>query len=129
MIVILSSLSSSSVNSQSQFITVLLLFVFVLAVTYFVTKYVANYQKLQGYNRNFEVIETLRVTNNKYLQIVRAADKYIVIGVGKDEITMITELDKDSVITPSGTKPVQNEAFASLISKAKEKISKGGNDE
>ena len=119
MIVILNG--SSSVNSLSQLLTVLLLFVFVLAITYFVTKYVASYQKLQGANRNFEVIETFRITNNKFLQLVRAADKYIVIAVGKDEITKIAELDEDKIVTPSGNSPVQNEVFASLISKARRK--------
>ena len=127
MVVILNGYSS--VNSLSQFLTVLLLFVFVLAITYFVTKYIANYQKLQGQNRNFEIIETFRVTNNKYLQLVRAADKYIVIAVGKDEITKIAELDEENIIKPLGSTPLQNEAFASLISKAKDKIKKGGNDE
>ena len=72
---------SSTAGSISQLITVLLLFVLVLAVTAFTTKFIANYQKVQGVNRNLEVIETLRITGNKYLQIVRAADKYFVIGI------------------------------------------------
>ena len=91
MVIILTK--STLAGSLSQLITVILIFAFVLFITVFATKYVGSYQKMQGINRNLEVIETIRVTNNKYLQIVRAANKYIVIGIGKDEITMLTEID------------------------------------
>lgn len=120
---------SSSASSISQFLTVIFLFVLVLFITYITTKFVGSYQKVQNLNRNFEVIETFRVTNNKYLQLVRAADKYIVIAIGKDEITKIAELDEDSIINTSRNDTSQKEVFSSLIQKAGERIKKGGNNE
>lgn len=114
----------SSVNSASQFITVVLIFVFVLVITYFATKFVGNYQKLQGGCRNFEVIDSYRIDATKYLQIIRVADKYIVISVCKDNITKLAEVDENSLIMASDAKTGQlfnSESFASIISKAKNK--------
>ena len=67
---------TSVIDSVVQFITVLFIFVFVLGITYFTTRYIAGIQKEQYRTGNMELIETLRISNNKYLQIVRVADKY-----------------------------------------------------
>ena len=83
------------------------------------TRLIGNYQKMQGYNRNLEIIETLRITNNKFLQIVRVADKYIVIGIGKDEVSMITEIDGDELLKVSAEKGNIKESFTDIINKAK----------
>ena len=117
MVIILTK--SALAGSLSQLITVILIFAFVLFITVFATKYVGSYQKMQGINRNLEVIETIRVTNNKYLQIVRAANKYIVIGIGKDEITMLTEIDEDELLRVSSEKGGNmKETFSEIILKA-----------
>lgn len=110
---------SSSAGSLAQLLTVILIFAFVLFITAFTTKYIANFQKAQGLNRNMEVIESIRITNNKFLEVVRAGNKYIVIGVGKDEITMLTEIDGESLIKADGEKPNVKETFSDIISKAK----------
>ena len=47
-------------DSYAQFITVLFIFVAVLAVTALVTKWIAGYQKQQGAAGNIEVRETDR---------------------------------------------------------------------
>ena len=46
---------------------------------------------------NFEVIETFAIAQNKYLQLVRMANKYVVISVAKDTITYITEVEESEV--------------------------------
>lgn len=89
---------TSEMDSVIQFITVLLIFVFVLGITYFTTRYVAGIQKDRYKTGNMEIIETLRISNNKYLQIVRAADKYYCIAVCKDTITMLGEIQKENMV-------------------------------
>ena len=86
-------------DSYLQFLTVLILFVFVQRITWVTTRWIANYQKGRALSGNLEVVETLRITGNKFLQIVRAGKKYLVIAVGKDEIHMLTELTEDEVTT------------------------------
>ncbi|NBH82040.1 hypothetical protein D7X88_08395 [bacterium C-53] len=112
-------------ESVWQFFCVLLIFIFVLAVTYITTRFIGNYQKAQIFNRNIEVIETFRVTTNKYLQIVRTADKYLVIAVCKDTITMLTELSEDSIEKlPDKGMLSETESFQAIMEKARKIIPK-----
>ena len=105
-------------DSYLQFLTVLILFVFVLGITWVTTRWIANYQKGRALSGNLEVVETLRITGNKFLQIVRAGKKYLVIAVGKDEIHMLTELTEDEVTTLKEHN-TQNPDFKSILEKLK----------
>ena len=84
-------------DSYIQFITVLIIFVFVLALTYAVTRRIARSQKESRESGNLEIIETCRISTNKYLQIVRAGEKYLVIAVGKEEVHMLAQLDPEEI--------------------------------
>ena len=100
-----------------QFLTALLVFAFVLALTYFTVRWVGAYQKIQPGNRNFEVIETCKVTNNKFMQIVKVGSRYFLIE-------FFTELQKEDLdlSAPGGLQG----NFMSLYEKAKERIHKRG---
>ena len=89
--------AAGQMDSFLQFITVLFIFLFVLVITYVVTRWISKFQKTQSTGKNIEVIETQRITSTKYLQIVRAGDKYFVIAVCKDTVTMLTEIPKESI--------------------------------
>jgi flagellar protein FliO/FliZ len=91
------ALLTGTPGSYAQFITVLLIFVVVLGITAVVTRWLASYQKQQSVNENIEVIETTRIANNKYIQIIRAGEKYMVIAVCKDTVTMLGEIPEDSL--------------------------------
>lgn len=115
-------------NSIVQFLTALLVFVFVVILTYFTVRWVGAFQKVQGVNRNFEVIETHKVDNNKFLQIVRIGTRYFLIGIGKDDIRYLAELNEEDLdMTPA---PSVQENFQSLFNKAKDHMKKrsNGND-
>lgn len=105
-------------NSYVQFITVILLFLFVVLITFVTLKVISRIQKGQSYGSNIEVIESRAVANGKFLQIVRAGDKYILIAVGKDEISMLTELDADSLMLASDTEK-KDTGFASVFDRIK----------
>ena len=111
-------LLTGSPGSYAQFITVLLIFIIVLGITAVVTKWMASYQKQQSVNENIEVIETTRIANNKYIQIIRAGEKYMAIAVCKDTVTMLGEIPEGSLKT---TKPAQNFGFKELLDKAMNK--------
>lgn len=85
-------------SSYAQFLTVLVIFVLVLGATAWVTKWIAGYQRTQGRNGNIEVLETSRIANNKYIQIVRIGGKRVAIAVGRDEVTKLCELDADELM-------------------------------
>ena len=90
-------LLTGNTDSYALFITVLIIFVLVLAVTALVTRWIANYQKEQSVNVNIEVIETTRISGNKYIQIVRLGEKYVAIAVCKDTVTLLGEISKEQL--------------------------------
>lgn len=91
------SYTSSGLDSFIQLLSVLVIFVVVLLVAYLVTRWVGNFQKSKNVGGNLEIIETHRLTNNKYLQIIRVGSKYLVIAIAKDTITMLTTLEEDQL--------------------------------
>lgn len=115
-------------ESITQFLTVILVFVFVLGLTYFATRFVGNYQKVRSAGQNFEVIETCRIANGKYLQIVRIGEKYVVIGIGKDVITSVCELSAADIRIAEDTAQGGG-SFKSILEKAAFGIKKGDNNE
>ncbi len=115
---------SAAGESFFQLIFALVVFVGVLALTTYVTKWVAGYQKAQGLNRNLEIIEAIRVTNNKYVQIIRAGeDRYFVIAIGKDEITPLGEISSSELKEIEHDKPADGNTldFKSILEKLSKK--------
>ncbi len=112
-------------DSFFQLIGVLLIFLFVLAITYVTTRWIGQYQQGMMQNKNIQVVETFRVSNNKFIQIIQVGKKYLVISVCKDVVNILTELtDEDLVWMPSqeerGVKV--NENFQQIFTKLKDKI-------
>lgn len=110
---------SARLDSFAQFLTVIILFLFVLAVTYFVTRWISGFQKTQMMGTNMEIVDTLRISTTKYLQIVRVGDKYFAIAVCKDTVTMLTEISKDSLDLDGGMGNV-NLSFKEVLEKIKD---------
>ena len=91
-------LLASTGESIYQLIVVLFIFVGVLAITYYTTRWIAGYQKSRSFNNNLEVVETLKITPNKYIQIIRAGeDTYYVLPIGKDEVVHLGTLSKEQL--------------------------------
>ncbi len=91
-------LLTSQGESLFQLIIVLFIFIAVLVLTFYTTKWMAGFQKQQQIGKNLKIVETIRVGNNKFVEIVQTGqNRYIVIGVGKDEIVFLGELDSEAV--------------------------------
>lgn len=108
-------------NSIMQFLTVLLVFVLVLVVTVYTTKWIGRYQKNTFSKKNLEICEAVRISNNKVIAVVRTGkDKYIVVGCGKDEVNLLGELTEDELALsydePAETKG-QTTAFPETLKK------------
>lgn len=92
----------STLENALQLIGLIIVFVLILAAAYFTSKFVGTTTVANLKNRNFNVIETYKIAPNRFLQIVEVSGKYVVIGVSKDHIEYITELDADQVIKNNG---------------------------
>lgn len=117
---------SSGWESFFQLIGVLLVFLLVLALTWGVTRWIAGYQQGMMADKNMRVIETFRVNNNKFIQIIQVGKKYLVISVCKDTINILTELTEEQLVwmpSPEGKNPVNvNENFQEILNNLKKKI-------
>ena len=87
----------SFAGSVGQLITVFLIFVFVLALTFFVTKWIANYQKEKAPGENIVILESKRIAPGKLVEVIRIGDKCFAIGIGKDEVTLLGEVSEASL--------------------------------
>lgn len=108
---------TNKMDSYLQFLTVLLLFVFVLGITWLTTRWMARYQKDRNAAGNIEIVETCRISANKYIQIVRAGEQYLVIAVGKDEVHMLTKLSRDELVIQD--RSGQGIDFAAVLDRVK----------
>lgn len=90
-------LTVSKTDGWAQLITVLLIFVAVLALTAFTTRYIANVQKQSGMSGNLEILETIRISSTKYIQLVRIGDTYVGMAVCKDTVTKLCEIPKEQL--------------------------------
>ena len=118
----------STLHSLGQLIWVLVLFVLVLLLTLLTTRWIAKYQQGQLHNQNLKIIETLKVSVNGYIQIIRAGDVYLVIAVSKDHIEKLAEIPPDrleSVTADStGQKIDMAESFHDILDKVKHHLPK-----
>lgn len=128
-------LLSSSLESFIQLVGVLFIFVIVLALTYFTTRWIGGYQKNQMSAREFKVVDTIRIANGKCVQILKLGEVYLVVAVGKDEVTMLAKLTEDEMgltedellgffqSNDSKTAGTQ-ESFQDILEKFRERFSK-----
>ena len=120
-------LLSSSFHSLVQLIGALIIFAFVLGITYLTTRWMGGFQKSRSNNKNLHIVETINVGNNKYISIVEAGTVYLVVSVGKDEVHLLTQLTreqlKDFSFEHVGEKESQ-ESFTEILEKLKDKLPK-----
>ena len=104
-------------NRVVQFITVTLIFVIVLAITYFTTRWIGSYQKKQMSYGNIKIIESYRLSGNKILEIIKTGDKCFLIAVCKDTVTLLGEIDESTLELKKDTD--KSESFGTVFSRFK----------
>ena len=120
---------NASMESFLQLISALLIFVFVLLITYFTTRWVGNYQKVRMKSRNLQVIESLSAGNNKSICLLKAGTEYLVVAIGKDEIHPLATLKEEqltdlSFLSEGTDAMVSGESFQEILGQLKDKMSK-----
>lgn len=116
-------LLAGSLESFLQLLGVMIIFAFVLLITYLTTRWMGGFQKGRSGNRNLHIVETIGVGSNKMISIVEAGSKYLVVAIGKDEVHLLTELTREELKDLSfldeqeGT--IRTEGFAEILDKLK----------
>ncbi len=102
-----------------QLVVAIVIFIFVLFLTYLAARVAGTYQSnITNHRSNIRIIETYRIANNKYIQIAKIGDKYVALGIGKDTITFLTELDEDQIKDISAM-PMEKLNFKTVLSKVR----------
>ena len=108
--------AQNSLQSLFELFGLILIFVIVLVVCYYTTKFVAGRQLVQKKIGNFEIVETFAIAQNKYLQLIRMGNKYVVISVTKDSINVITELEEAEICQIQNNVSVSGKSFKEILS-------------
>ena len=69
---------------------------------------------------NFEVIDTFRLTQNKYVQILRIGKKYMAVAICKDTVTVLRELDESEIVFHDSDLSKKAVSFEDIFNKAKD---------
>lgn len=122
-------LLTSTGESIFQLIVVLFCFIVVLILTYYTTRWIAGYQKSHTYNKNLAVVETLKLTTNKYIQLIQVGkDTYYVVAIGKDEVSLLGQINgeqlKDISLDTEEAIPTVKGDFEDIFNKVKERLPK-----
>ncbi len=109
---------NSSDSGWLEMVGLVFILIAILFAAYYTSKLVGRFTLGQLKNSNFHVIDSYRISPNKFLQIVKIANKYIVISVSKDNVQFITELDETEVfIREANIK--ENMSFKQIFEKIK----------
>lgn len=110
---------ATGLDSFFRLVVSLFLFLFVLAACYFTTVWLGNFQKGKMGKGNIEVIEIHKLTNNKYIEIVRIGKKYYILSVTKERVEKIDIIDEADIELPDTQMSGANESFAQVLERIK----------
>ena len=112
--------TTSTIDSAAQLLTIIVLFIVVLIATWLTTRYVAGVQKGKLSGSNFETVDTFRLSQNKYVQIMRIGHKYLAVAVCRDTVTVLCELQEDEITFRDEGFTQKAVSFEDFFNKAKE---------
>ena len=107
---------TGTLQNIAELLGLIIIFVLVLVVCDYTTRFVAGRQLRQKKKGNFETIETYAIAQNKYLQLIRMGDKYVVIAVSKDSVRYITELAEEEVCRFERAEGNSGKSFHEILS-------------
>ncbi|MDE6635449.1 MAG: flagellar biosynthetic protein FliO, partial [Lachnospiraceae bacterium] len=88
--------------------------------TYYTSRWIGKNSFTQQSAANIQVIETFRLSQTKYIQIIRAGtERYFVIAVSKEDITYIAELNKEDIILKDDNQAAEKISFSDIMKKLK----------
>ena len=96
------------------FVGVCVLMILIFVAAYYVTKFMGKHYNMQtSLSKEMRVIDKLALGRDRFLLIVEAGNKVLLLGVSPQQIDTLAELDGEAF---AGLSPVQeNTDFLSLL--------------
>lgn len=110
---------SDQLEAIAQLITLVIIFAFVVGLTYFVTRLAGSVQKERLAGSNIKILETMRISNTKYIQVVKIGSKCFAIAVCKDTVTYLCELKEEDLFYSDAIGQTGTESFKVILDKFK----------
>jgi len=85
-----------------QFFSIFILIIAVCALAYYTTRLLGAARYGRYGRRNIEIVESMGVGPQSFVHILRVGEKYVLIGVTRNQINAITELDKEQLSLTEG---------------------------
>ena len=103
-----------------QLIGLIIVFILILCATYYTSRWIGKSSFTQQRAANIQVVETFRLSQTKYIQIIRAGTgRYFVIAVSKENITYIAELKEEDIILRDESQNAEKVSFSDIMKKLK----------
>ena len=96
---------SSTLGMIGQFFLLIVVFAIVLFLAYFSTKWIASMRMGVRNNSVLKLISSMPVGGGSSIQLIKVGEKYFLIGVSKENITYITEVDSNDITYDNVEKP------------------------
>ena len=77
----------------------------------------ANYQKGATNSGKIEIIDTCKISTNKYIQIVRIGERYVALAISNDQVTNLGDVDISDLVIKD--KAAENLGFKDVLEKIK----------
>lgn len=123
---------SSGLYSVWDVISLILIFIFVILLAYFATRFVAKYQSNMLNNKNnIRIIESFRIDSTRLILIVKIAKDYYALAYTKDSVTVIDKLNPDEInnlMADNTSKSDSKLDFKAILSQVKNKNTKDDSD-
>jgi len=88
---------ASPMQLFGQMIQLAVVFGVVIALAFLFTRWIAGVRYRRGSGANLQLLESIALSQQTYLQLVRAGKRYFVVGLTKSSITHICELDETEI--------------------------------
>lgn len=86
---------SSTLGMLGQFFLIIIVFIGVLVLAYYSTKWIASSRFNFRKSSNVKIIESISVGYQSTIQLVKVGSKFFLIGVTKESVTFLTEVDEE----------------------------------
>lgn len=87
---------SSTFSILGQFFFLIVIFVFILFLAYFTTKFLAGWKIKTTNKGNINIIETISIGTNS-IHIIKVSEQYFLISSSKEGIRLISELKEPNL--------------------------------
>lgn len=113
-----SILLPASMAPLGQFLYVFLLVIAVSALAFYTTRLIGSAKYGRLGRRNIEIIESMGVGPQSFIHIVKVGEQYILIGVTRGQVNILTQLEADHLNLSESS---QTSAFESLMNRFQKK--------